>query len=258
MPPRISRVRALISWSAALLCAVGTACSVRTVGDADSATAAAAADSARATTPAPAATPTPATSAGALPADSTDSVGTHADSLDAHSADAGASGAGTRAVSDSVRIEVDLAARRLRLFQHDRVVATYPVAVGTSAWPTQPGEWTVRQVVVNPEWIPPKEEAWAESKERKAPGAPDNPLGQAQLVYDPPRTVHGTNEPSSIGKAASHGSIRMRNADIVKLATRVLALTGADKDAAWMRSALAKRTEKQVVDLPAGVPIRVH
>jgi hypothetical protein len=50
----------------------------------------------------------------------------------------------------------------------------------------------------------------------------------------------------------------MTNADVVRLATQVLALSGSGKDDAWVKNALAKRTEKQVVDLPMLVPIRVH
>lgn len=115
----------------------------------------------------------------------------------------------------------------------------------------------MKQVVWNPEWIPPKEEQWAEDKDPKAPGAPDNPLGRVQLVYDPPRTVHGTNDPSSIGKAVSHGSIRMANADIVQLARRVMEMAGAPKDDSFYQRAARNRTEKIIVDLPQRVPIRV-
>jgi lipoprotein-anchoring transpeptidase ErfK/SrfK len=163
----------------------------------------------------------------------------------------------SRPVADSVRIDVDVAARRLQLVRGDRPVATYRVAVGTKEWPTETGEWAIKQVIINPEWIPP-DQSWADENVPKKPGDPHNPLGRAQLVYDPPRTIHGTDKPSTIGKAASHGSIRMTNADVVRLATQVLALSGSGKDDAWVKNALAKRTEKQVVDLPTLVPIRVH
>jgi lipoprotein-anchoring transpeptidase ErfK/SrfK len=162
------------------------------------------------------------------------------------------------AVSDSVlRLEVDVDARKLRVYEGGRVTATYPVAVGSKAWPTQRGEWTVKQVIVNPAWIPP-DETWAEEREPKDPGAPDNPLGRAQLVYDPPRTVHGTDQPASIGTATSHGSIRMTNASIVQLAKRVLAVSGSDKGSTWVDGALANRHEKAVADLPHPVTIRVR
>jgi hypothetical protein len=112
------------------------------------------------------------------------------------------------------------------------------------------------QVVFNPAWVPP-DESWAEQREPREPGDPKNPLGRAQLIYDPPRTVHGTNEPASIGKAVSHGSIRMRNADITRLARELMDATGAGKDSAWYRRAETERTVKQIVDLPRVVPIRV-
>jgi lipoprotein-anchoring transpeptidase ErfK/SrfK len=156
-----------------------------------------------------------------------------------------------------MRIEVDLAARKLYVHRDGAPTDTHAVAVGSQEWPTQTGSWRISQVIFNPEWVPPDEE-WAKDEKRKAPGASDNPLGQAQLIYDPPRTIHGTNEPSSIGKAVSHGSIRMRNAEIVALAKLVMEAGGASKDSSFFAQARRNRTEKQVVDLPNPVPITVR
>jgi hypothetical protein len=91
-----------------------------------------------------------------------------------------------------LRLEVDVPAREVRAFRNDQLIATHPVAVGRTAWPTRPGEWHVDQVVFNPRWTPPDEE-WAEEREVSEPGDPDNPLGRVQLNYDPPRSIHGTN-----------------------------------------------------------------
>ncbi len=155
-----------------------------------------------------------------------------------------------------LRVEVDLKARKLSVYENGAVVSTHAVAVGSAQWPTQTGEWTIRQVVFNPEWTPP-DESWAEERKPRQPGDPLNPLGRAQLIYDPPRTVHGTNQPTSIGKAVSHGSIRMNNAEIVALGKRLMTATGVGKDDAWYKAAATKRTVKQIVDLPTPVPIRV-
>ena len=157
----------------------------------------------------------------------------------------------------SMRLEVNLGTRTLTVFDHDKQVETHRVAVGSPEWPTKTGDWTVKQVIWNPEWIPP-DETWAEQRTPKKPGAPDNPLGRAQLVYDPPRTIHGTNEPASIGKAISHGSIRLPNAVVTQLGRRLMEATGAGKDDAWYRRVQQHRTEKVVVDLPQRVPIRVY
>ena len=171
----------------------------------------------------------------------------------------GATAAATPAqpATADMRIEVDLNARRLHVFKGGQQVGTYPVAVGSERWPTEKGEWTIKQVVWNPDWVPP-DESWAEERERRESGDPKNPLGRAQLVYDLPRTIHGTNAPSSIGKAVSHGSIRMTNESIVELAKQVMDAAGAGKDESWYAQTQQNRRQKQVVDLPRPVPIRVH
>ena len=156
-----------------------------------------------------------------------------------------------------LRLEVDVAAKEVRLFRRDQLEKSYGVAVGTKEWPTQNGSWNVTQVVWNPGWTPPPDEEWSKKEEPKEPGDPDNPLGTVQMVYDPPRTIHGTNEPESIGTAASHGSIRMRNAEAEELAQTLMTAGGAPKDAAWVEQARSNRKVRQEVQLPNPIPIRV-
>ena len=200
----------------------------------------------------------PATGTTANAATGTGAAGTPATgNLSPDSVDVGRTSKSTLLPVASTRIEVDLNAKRLTVFDGDKQLGSYRVAVGSTQWPTQTGEWSITQVVWNPEWIPPKDEAWAEAKDPKSPGAPDNPLGRAQLIYDPPRTIHGTNEPQSIGKAVSHGSIRLANADVVKIARQLMEATGVQKDDAWYRQVQQNRSEKVPVDLPQRVPIRV-
>jgi lipoprotein-anchoring transpeptidase ErfK/SrfK len=194
---------------------------------------------------------------GAAPAPGASATSAATGSLSPDSVDVGRTSKATLLPVASTRIEVDLAKRQLTVFDGDTPTGTYRVAVGSSQWPTQTGEWSVTQVVWNPEWIPPKNEAWAEAKDPKKPGAPDNPLGRAQLVYDPPRTVHGTDDPSSIGKAVSHGSIRLSNADVVKVARQLMDATGVRKDEAFFVQVAQNRTEKVPINLPQRVPIRV-
>ena len=156
----------------------------------------------------------------------------------------------------TLRVEVDLEARRLRLFEGADSVKSYRVGVGSQRWPTQPGDWKITQVVWNPEWNPP-DESWAEEREPREPGDPKNPLGRVQLVYDPPRSIHGTPDRTSIGKAISHGSIRMLNEEAAELGRRLMESAGVGRDSAFYKNVERNRTEKVVVDLPGGVPIRV-
>lgn len=155
-----------------------------------------------------------------------------------------------------LRLEVNVAGRELHVYRNDQRVATHPVAVGTREWPTRTGEWTIGQVIFNPEWIPPEEE-WAKDEEKKEAGDPENPLGHAQLVYDAPRSIHGTNEPESLGKAESHGSIRVANSVAVELARMVMEAGGAGKDPAWYDRVRSNRKERVEVPIPNPVPIRV-
>lgn len=81
-----------------------------------------------------------------------------------------------------------------------------------------------------PRWLPPQSmverdvhaAAWANGM----PGGPDNPLGaRALYLYangiDTLYRIHGTNEPTSIGKSMSSGCIRMLNEDVADLFERV-------------------------------------
>jgi hypothetical protein len=156
-----------------------------------------------------------------------------------------------------LELEVNIAQRQLHVYRGGRVVESHPVAVGSKEWPTPTGEWRISQVIFNPRWVPPKDESWAKDEEEKEPGAPDNPLGVVQLVYNPPNTIHGTNEPQSLGKAVSHGSIRVSNEAGVQLARQVMEAGGAQKDDAWVQNALSNRTQRQEVSIPNPIRIRV-
>ncbi|HEU4721320.1 MAG TPA: L,D-transpeptidase family protein [Gemmatimonadaceae bacterium] len=256
-----------ITWAA--VAALVGACTIEDASEkraADSA-AAATANGAVQTSPGTVATPQPGSPGAAAtqpspmpgaPGDSAVPATPGAGNLSPDSVDVGRTSKATLLPLASTRVEVDLAARQLYVYDGDKRVGSYRVAVGSKEWPTQSGEWSITQVVWNPEWNPPKDESWAEQKDPKKPGAPDNPLGRAQLVYDPPRTIHGTNEPQSIGKAVSHGSIRLSNADVTKVARQLMEVTGVQKDDAFFRQVQQNRTEKVVVDLPQRVAIRVY
>lgn len=81
-----------------------------------------------------------------------------------------------------------------------------------------------------PRWLPPIEMVERDEKAAKwvngMPGGPENPLGaRALYLYangaDTLYRIHGTNDPSSIGKALSSGCIRLLNQDIADLYLRV-------------------------------------
>ena len=157
-----------------------------------------------------------------------------------------------------LRFVVDISERELRLFNGDELLRTHPVAVGSEEWPTPTGSWEFHRVDINPEWNPPKSEEWAKDETRKAPGDPENPMGRARLVYRMPNTVHGTDDLDSLGKAVSHGSIRVANEVALNLAEMLLKAGHAWEGPNWFQRMTENRNTEYQVDLAEDVPIEVQ
>lgn len=127
----------------------------------------------------------------------------------------------------SVRIKVDVKTNMLGVFENDKLVAAYPVTVGSGQIPTPLGEWKVRGVAKFPTFR--YDEKMLKHGERSKnfyilkPG-PNNPVGVIWIALNKRGIgIHGTDEPDTIGQAVSHGCIRLANWDIVRLAGRVKA-----------------------------------
>jgi lipoprotein-anchoring transpeptidase ErfK/SrfK len=120
-----------------------------------------------------------------------------------------------------IAIKVSLSARELRVVQDGATVATYGVAVGRPSHPTPTGSFRTGDIVWNPSWRPPPV-AWAAKKHYESPGAASNPMQGVKIYFQAPYYfIHGTNNPESIGEAASHGCIRMVPGDAKALARRI-------------------------------------
>ncbi|GGE03578.1 hypothetical protein GCM10011571_00540 [Marinithermofilum abyssi] len=104
-------------------------------------------------------------------------------------------------------ILVDLSERRLFLMEGNRVLRSYPIAIGKILSRTPVGIYRIINKVPYP---------------YTRPGGPLTPygtywMGLSRRGYG----IHGTNRPSSIGKRVSRGCIRMYNRDVEDLARRV-------------------------------------
>jgi len=131
-------------------------------------------------------------------------------------------------------------------------VKKYDVAVGTKAHPTPTGRFVVRHMIWNPGWAPPNAR-WARGKQATAPGNPKNPMRAVKIFFnEPDYYIHGTNKEDSIGYAASHGCIRMTEADATDLGRYLIAHTGLEKDDNWFISAFSSDKPTDV-QLPHGV-----
>jgi lipoprotein-anchoring transpeptidase ErfK/SrfK len=120
-----------------------------------------------------------------------------------------------------ISLKVDLSERQLYVLEGGEVIQTYGVAVGTSSHPTPQGSYRIGRIEWNPSWVPPKS-WWARKLRPRAPGDPRNPMQGVKLYFrEPAYYIHGTNDPASIGTAASHGCLRMRVGDAKELANLV-------------------------------------
>lgn len=119
-------------------------------------------------------------------------------------------------------LTVDRSHFKLRLFRKLRLSKTYGIAVGMSGLETPAGEYHITSKQVDPAWHVPNS-SWAGSLAGQVipGGAPNNPLVARWLGIQDGVGIHGTNEPWSIGSAASHGCIRMRPEDVIDLYPRV-------------------------------------
>ncbi|HEX2077969.1 MAG TPA: L,D-transpeptidase [Longimicrobium sp.] len=116
-----------------------------------------------------------------------------------------------------LRIDINIPANRLRLLDGDSVIRTYRVSVGVPGHDTPDGEFTIGRAEWNPSWRPPEGREWARDARFTPPG-PNNPMGRVKLFFAPLYYIHGTSDTASIGQAASHGCVRMRNGDVIELA----------------------------------------
>jgi hypothetical protein len=125
----------------------------------------------------------------------------------------------TQALERSYRyfISISRGERRLRLFEHLRLVKTYVIAVGRVGLETPAGLYRIGDKQVNPSWHVPQS-AWAGSLAGKViPPGPDDPLKARWMGFYDGAGIHGTDDLSSLGTAASHGCIRMSIPDVIQL-----------------------------------------
>lgn len=117
------------------------------------------------------------------------------------------------------RLEISLSSRKVTLYQNNTPIKTYPVAVGKAGWETPKGNFQVIEMRQKPKWINPL------TGEAILGGDPENPLGNYWIGFWTNGQnwvgMHGTPNPNSIGKAVSHGCVRMYNKDIEELFAKV-------------------------------------
>ena len=142
--------------------------------------------------------------------------------------------AGTEILAPNVSVPVSGPAAKVVVSKSQRavlaldssgaIIAYYPASIGSEHDPLPIGTWKIQGVARNPIFHYNPDLFWDAKEHEKAaiaPG-PNNPVGVCWIDLSKPHYgIHGTPEPSQIGKTQSHGCIRLTNWDVAELAQMV-------------------------------------
>lgn len=134
---------------------------------------------------------------------------------------------GATASPITTSIQIDTTTNMLSVFDADKLVAAYPVTIGSAQTASPIGDWKVKGIAKLPRFRYDK--AMLEHGKRSGdfhmlPPGPNSPVGVMWIALNKKGIgLHGTNEPDTIGHAASHGCVRLANWDVVRLAQKIKA-----------------------------------
>jgi lipoprotein-anchoring transpeptidase ErfK/SrfK len=105
------------------------------------------------------------------------------------------------------------------------LVAAYPASIGSSDTPSPSGIHTVERVALDPNYTYNPKINFQQGQNTKVltvPPGPNGPVGTVWIALSKPTYgIHGTPDPSRIGRSQSHGCIRLTNWDATELAKMV-------------------------------------
>ena len=130
-------------------------------------------------------------------------------------------GAGVPAAS----VKIDTKTNMLGVFEADKLVAAYPVTIGSAQTALPIGEWKVQRITKLPRFRWDEEmlkHGQRSGKFYMLPPGSNSPVGVIWIALNKKGIgIHGTNEPETIGRSVSHGCVRLTNWDVVRLAQKV-------------------------------------
>ena len=108
---------------------------------------------------------------------------------------------------------------QLDLYDGFHVIHSWDVATAKPGFTTPVGDWSIYDKQVDPTWHNPAPDGWGAGEPLEVGPGPGNPMGPRALYITAPGLIriHGTSDPASIGRYASHGCIRMQNEDVTAL-----------------------------------------
>jgi len=122
-------------------------------------------------------------------------------------------------------IHIDTKEKMLDLYDEDRLLASFPITPGSGHLATPPGKWRILGIAQMPtfRWDASVLEYGIRSDHfYELPFGPNNPVGVMWIGLNRPGIgVHGTNNPQTIGRSASHGCMRTANWDVARLSKMI-------------------------------------
>ncbi|MDQ3953122.1 MAG: L,D-transpeptidase/peptidoglycan binding protein [Actinomycetota bacterium] len=113
---------------------------------------------------------------------------------------------------------VRIGENKLYLYEDQKITHEWPVATGQPEYMTPTGLYEVELKRYMPTWVNPAPDTWGASMPDMIPPGPGNPLGLRAINWTAPAIrFHGTSATYSLGYNASHGCVRMSNADVIEL-----------------------------------------
>ena len=124
------------------------------------------------------------------------------------------------------RIVADKGKKQVFAYDADgKLVAAYPATIGSTDTPSPTGTHAVSRVAFNPNYTYNPKINFKQGDNDKVltiPPGPNGPVGSIWIALDKPTYgIHGTPDPSKIGKTESHGCVRLTNWDAQELAKLV-------------------------------------
>ena len=133
---------------------------------------------------------------------------------------------GQPATRQVARIVADKGRKQVFAYDADnKLVVSYPATIGSTDTPSPSGTHLVSRVVLDPDYTYNPDVNFKQGDNSKIltiPPGPNGPVGSVWIALDKPTYgVHGTPDPSKIGKTESHGCVRLTNWDAQELAKLV-------------------------------------
>lgn len=156
-----------------------------------------------------------------------------------------------------VRLEVNLPAFELAAYRGNELLRRFRIGIGLKSWPVPAGMRTAREIVWNPRWLPP-DSPWVTPGLVRRLQARGEVLGRMKIPLGGEILIHGTNRRGDLGRAVSHGCLRMFDPDLRALARLLMSEMGIEGDAAKIRRAETRPRFSYGLALPQPVLVVIR